>query len=52
MSSEGCIGKIVLPVLKENQYEEYSHSKSDTGIRICHNKNLFFVTAEHVVNDA
>ena len=45
------LGKIVLPVLKENQYEEYPYSKSGTGIRICHNKNHFFVTAEHVVSD-
>ncbi|MBQ7078299.1 MAG: hypothetical protein IJM92_01235 [Fibrobacter sp.] len=52
MSLEECIGKIVLPVLKENQYEEYPYSKSGTGFRICHNNNHFFVTAEHVVNDA
>lgn len=51
MSVEEIVGKIVLPVLKENQCEEYPYSKSGSGMRIIHKGTHFFVTAEHVVAD-
>lgn len=51
MSIEEIVGKIVLPVLKENQCKEYPYSKSGSGMRIFHKGTHFFVTAEHVVAD-